>query len=74
MQVRRDSAGNAVIVNNRPQYEDEKIDFGNLRYSVGIGVAWISPLGPLKLSYAYPINRKPDDRVQRFQFQIGTGF
>ena len=74
LQVRRDSAGNAVIVNNRPQYEDEKIDFGNLRYSVGIGVAWISPLGPLKLSYAYPINRKPDDRVQRFQFQIGTGF
>ena len=74
LQVRRDSAGNAVIVNNRPQYEDEKIDFGNLRYSVGIGVAWISPLGPLKLSYAYPINRKPEDRVQRFQFQIGTGF
>ena len=73
-QVRRDPAGNAVIVNNRPQYEDEKIDFGNLRYSVGIGVAWISPLGPLKLSYAYPLNRKPEDRVQRFQFQIGTGF
>lgn len=71
---RRDSNGNFVIVNGRPVYDDEKTDLGNLRYSVGIGVAWISPLGPLKLSYAYPLNRKPEDRVQRFQFQIGTGF
>jgi outer membrane protein insertion porin family len=55
-------------------YENQKIDLGDLRYSVGIGIAWISPLGPLKLSYAYPINRQPEDRIQRFQFQIGTGF
>jgi outer membrane protein insertion porin family len=57
-----------------PVYTNQRIDFGDLRYSVGIGVAWISPLGPLKLSYAYPINDKPGDRLQRFQFQIGTGF
>ena len=68
------SSGNFVLVNGRPVYEAEKTDLGNLRYSVGIGVAWISPLGPLKLSYAYPLNQKPEDRVQRFQFQIGTGF
>jgi outer membrane protein insertion porin family len=37
-------------------------------------VAWISPIGPLKLSYAYPVGSKPQDRLQRFQFQIGTGF
>jgi outer membrane protein insertion porin family len=55
-------------------YENQRVDFGDLRYSVGIGIAWISPLGPLKLSYAYPINDKPGDRIQRFQFQIGTGF
>jgi outer membrane protein insertion porin family len=55
-------------------YTNQKIDLGDLRYSVGIGIAWISPLGPLKLSYAYPINRQPEDRIQRFQFQIGTGF
>ncbi|MGZ9060173.1 MAG: outer membrane protein assembly factor BamA, partial [Burkholderiaceae bacterium] len=70
----RDSNGNFVVVNGRPVYEDQKTDLGNLRYSVGIGVAWISPLGPLKLSYAYPLNSKPEDREQRFQFQIGTGF
>jgi len=57
-----------------PVYRNQKIDLGDLRYSVGIGIAWISPLGPLKLSYAYPINDKPGDRLQRFQFQIGTGF
>lgn len=75
LEVRRDANG-APIGNalGRPIYEKEKIDLGNLRYSIGLGVAWISPLGPLKLSYAYPLNRKPEDRVQRFQFQIGTGF
>ncbi len=75
LQVRRDANGNPIgTAMNRPIYDKEKIDLGNLRYSVGVGVAWISPLGPLKLSYAYPLNRKPEDRVQRFQFQIGTGF
>jgi outer membrane protein insertion porin family len=46
----------------------------DLRYSTGIGISWISPVGPLKLSLAYPINAKLGDYVQRFQFQLGTGF
>jgi outer membrane protein insertion porin family len=50
------------------------VDFGSLRFSAGVGVAWISPLGPMKFSYAYPINSEEGDRIQRFQFQIGTGF
>lgn len=54
--------------------DDQNVRLGDLRYSAGLGVAWISPIGPLKLSYAYPIGSKPQDRVQRFQFQIGTGF
>jgi outer membrane protein insertion porin family len=53
---------------------DEKVSFDALRFSTGIGVAWISPIGPMKLSYAYPLNSEPGDRIQRFQFQIGTGF
>jgi outer membrane protein insertion porin family len=52
----------------------ERVRFGDLRYSAGIGIAWISPIGPLKLSYAYPLKTQPLDRTQRFQFQIGTGF
>lgn len=54
--------------------EGENIRLADLRYSTGIGISWISPVGPLKLSLAYPINDKPGDYVQRFQFQLGTGF
>jgi outer membrane protein insertion porin family len=50
------------------------VDLGLIRYTVGLGIAWISPLGPLRLSYAFPLNDKPGDRLQAFQFQIGAGF
>lgn len=55
-------------------YYREDLSFDDLRYSVGFGVAWISPLGPLKFSLAFPLNKKDGDDTQRFQFQIGTGF
>lgn len=45
-----------------------------LRYSAGAAVTWLSPLGPMKFSYAYPIKKKPEDEIQRFQFQLGTTF
>ena len=54
--------------------EDQKIRAKSLKYAVGIGVSWISPVGPLKLSYAKPFNVKEGDRTQPFQFQMGTGF
>ena len=54
--------------------ESMGISLSDLRYSVGVGVAWISPLGPLKFSIAAPLNDKDGDEVERFQFQIGTGF
>src|SRR5689334_2279599 len=49
-------------------------DLESFRYSSGLGLAWNSPIGPLKFSYAYPLNKKPTDRIQRFQFQVGTVF
>jgi outer membrane protein insertion porin family len=54
--------------------EKSKIYLGELRYAAGIGLSWISPVGPLRLSYAKPLNAKPGDRLERFQFQMGTGF
>ena len=45
-----------------------------LRYSAGAAVTWLSPLGPMKFSYAYPMKKKQGDEVQRFQFQLGTTF
>jgi outer membrane protein insertion porin family len=49
-------------------------DLQGFRYSAGIGLAWNSPLGPLKFSYAWPLNDKVLDKTQRFQFQVGTVF
>lgn len=48
-------------------------DFGSLRYSVGLGIAWMSPFGPLKLSFGVPIRPEANDRTQRIQFQVSTG-
>jgi outer membrane protein insertion porin family len=45
-----------------------------LRYSYGLGLSWISPLGPLKFSYGIPIKSQPMDNIQRLQFQVGTAF
>ena len=54
--------------------EDESIEFDDLRASVGIGLSWVSPVGPLKISYGEPIHKFSQDRIQKFQFQIGTAF
>ncbi len=45
-----------------------------LRYSTGVALTWLSPVGPLKFSYALPIDKKPMDRLQRFQFTLGSAF
>lgn len=49
-------------------------DLGNLRYSVGVGVTWITMIGPLSLSYAFPLNDKPGDETKEIQFEIGRTF
>jgi outer membrane protein insertion porin family len=54
--------------------EGESIDLATLRASAGIGLSWLSPVGPLKLSWGVPIRSEPNDRIQQFQFQIGTAF
>jgi outer membrane protein insertion porin family len=54
--------------------DGQNISLGDLRYSTGLGISWISPVGPLKLSLGYPLNPQSFDRIQRFQFQLGTGF
>ena len=45
-----------------------------LKYSYGLGISWISPLGPLKFSYGLPYKAQPTDNIQRLQFQVGTAF
>ena len=54
--------------------EDEKFSFGEMRASAGLGLSWISPLGPLRLAYAQPVRKQAGDKIQKLQFQIGTSF
>ncbi|MEB3754247.1 outer membrane protein assembly factor BamA [Acinetobacter sp. MD2(2019)] len=50
------------------------LDVGNLRYSAGVGLTWITMIGPLSISYAFPLNKKEGDDTQAVQFQIGRTF
>ena len=52
----------------------ETVDFSLMRASAGIGLSWISPLGPLRLAYAHPVRKFAGDKIQKLQFQIGTSF
>lgn len=52
--------------------EGEPISASSLRASAGVGLSWISPVGPLKLSWGTPLQATSKDRIQKFQFQIGT--
>jgi outer membrane protein insertion porin family len=54
--------------------ESQRISADELRASVGLGLSWFSPVGPLKLSWAKPLRTLPGDDTQTIQFQIGTGF
>ena len=46
----------------------------NMRYSVGVGFTWITMIGPLSLSYAFPLNDKLGDETKNVQFEIGRTF
>ena len=48
--------------------------FGDLRYSAGVAVLWVSPLGPLKFSLAQPLVSKTGDKSEVFQFTLGNVF
>ena len=52
----------------------EKLSTTDMRYSIGAAVTWYSPMGPIKLSLAKPLNAADDDKEQTFQFQLGNVF
>jgi outer membrane protein insertion porin family len=54
--------------------EFEKMDMSLLRTSYGVGLSWVSPMGPLRFAWARPGRVFAGDRIQRLQFQIGTSF
>jgi outer membrane protein insertion porin family len=54
--------------------ENEAIRLAQLRSSYGMGISWVSPMGPLRFAIANPLRHLEGDRIQKLQFQIGTSF
>ncbi|PIE24980.1 MAG: outer membrane protein assembly factor BamA [Neptuniibacter caesariensis] len=50
------------------------VDLGELRMSVGVGLSWLTPIGPLSFALSAPLNDKSDDKVEVFQFALGKTF
>ena len=64
-----------TVVNAKKYCEDNfGFDAKNMRYSVGAGFTWITMIGPLSLSYAFPLNEKSGDQTKNIQFEIGRTF
>lgn len=50
----------------------DRFDLGELRYATGLAFNWFSPVGPLSFSLATPLNKKPGDETESFQFTLGV--
>ena len=55
--------------------DDKTLDDGSeLRSSIGVGVEWFTPVGPLSFSLAAPISKSSSDKTETFRFNLGTTF
>lgn len=52
----------------------DNFDAGELRASAGVALLWRAPVGPISISYAFPLKKKDGDEVERLQFTFGGGF
>ena len=55
-------------------YVGDKFETSDLRFSTGLSVNWVSPLGPLKIVFGYPLRKKEGDSTQTVQFTVGGVF
>ena len=55
-------------------YSDTINDNNKIRSSTGLAVDWLTPIGPLSLSFAKPITKSDTDKTETFRFDIGTTF
>jgi outer membrane protein insertion porin family len=49
-------------------------DIEMIKSSYGVSIDWITPVGPLSFVYAFPLQSDKDDKINRFEFNIGVGF
>lgn len=52
----------------------DTVEFDEIRYSVGLGLTWLSPMGAMSLSYGFPLNEMDGDEIEEFQFSFGNVF
>ena len=50
------------------------VEFDEIRYSTGLGLTWLSPMGAMTISYGIPLNDKDGDEIEEFQFSFGQVF
>lgn len=53
---------------------DEIVDLSTMRYAAGIAFNWYSPIGPISISYAQPLNAETGDETENVQFTLGQPF
>lgn len=68
------SCGGTPLQNAQNQCLTVAGDDGLIRSSVGVGLIWQSPFGPLRFDYAIPLTKGANDRTQEFRFGGGTSF
>lgn len=54
--------------------ESESWDFSDMRYAIGAGVRWFSPMGPIRVEWGYNLDPKPDESSAEWSFSVGTSF
>ena len=55
-------------------YNSQINDSSALRSSVGLGIDWYTPIGPMSFSFTQPISKKSTDKTETFRFNLGTTF
>ena len=67
--------GTFLDIGNIWGVDDSSLDESSeLRSSIGLGVDWFTPVGPLSFSFAHPITKGSTDKTETFRFNLGTTF
>lgn len=53
---------------------DQTYNSSKIRSSAGVGLTWLSPIGPVSMSYAIPLSKDVNDEIRNFNFNIGSAF
>ena len=55
-------------------YDSSIADDGKIRSSIGLGIDWLTPIGPLNFTFAQPLTKESTDKTETFRFNLGTTF